>query len=192
MDPDIFIQTLSNEHFVDGAVNDLADRLDDAMRKSCDASMPRRRRSSRRKENYWWNQEIAKLRKECLKTRHIYQRGRSRPGFEEKKQAYHQARKKLKKAIYDSKSKCFKQLCAEADSNPWGSAYRVVMARLKGKKSAQITCPILIRNIIETLFPKGDPYVDTVYNRNTSTPDPIEEREILKLCSKIATRKLRV
>lgn len=145
--------------------------------------------NSIRKENYCWNQEIAKLRKECLKTRRIYQRGRSRPGFEEKKQAYHQARKKLKKAIYDSKSKCFKQLCAEADSNPWGSAYRVVMARLKGKKSAQITCPILIRNIIETLFPKGDPYVDTVYNRNTSTPDPIEEREILKLCSKIGDKK---
>ncbi|CAD7085939.1 unnamed protein product [Hermetia illucens] len=44
-------------------------------------------------------------------------------------------------------------MCTEADSDPWGGAYTSVMSSLKGERSPPITCPELLQNIVNTLFP---------------------------------------
>lgn len=40
--------------------------------------------------------------------------------------------------IRKSKKECFKKLCAGADNNLWGSAFKVVMKNNKGPKQAKI------------------------------------------------------
>lgn len=191
LDPDTFAETFLTQHFEDGPVNNMAERLVKSIKTACDASMPRRRRAgnNKRKENYWWNEEIAVLRKTCLHARRRYQRGRSRDDFEERVRAYHLARNDLQKAIKKSKKHSFEKLCKEADSDPWGGAYRIVMSRLKGKKSAQVTCPVLISRIVASLFPQREQYTGDLSSRNRSNPEPVSEEEILRLCSKIGDKK---
>ncbi|CAD7077663.1 unnamed protein product [Hermetia illucens] len=99
------------------------------------------------------NSEIEECWKKCLKARRRSQRRRNRPEFEELHVQYKDARKKLQVAIARSKSEHFKRMCTEADSDPWGGAYRSVMSSLKGERSPPITCPELLQNIVNTLFP---------------------------------------
>lgn len=134
IDRESFAEVFSGCNIEDRGASLMAEQTTLALKVACDASMPRKRTGQKRKENYWWNENIAKLRKECLKCRRKYQRSRERPDFIVNRVAYQQARKCLQRAIGRSKTECFRQLCNEADSNPWGSAYRVVIAKLKGKK----------------------------------------------------------
>lgn len=90
---------------------------------------------------------------ECLKHRRISQRTRGSPGFQKRLAEFKAARQRLVKAIKQSKTRCYKQLCDEADINPWGTAYRMVMTKLKKKKTPQITCPDVLNRIVQELFP---------------------------------------
>lgn len=187
-DPEAFTESFSSQQVELGSVNNMTNQIRAALKHACDASMPLKRANSRRKENYWWNNTIAALRKKCCRTRRQYQRSRSRPNHLEMREEYYQARKDFKNAINQSKSDSFKKLCKEADSNPWGNAYRIVMSRLKGKKSPQITCPCLIDKIVKVLFPEGEPYTDVITTLPRHEIDVTEE-EIVRMCSKIGDKK---
>lgn len=49
--------------------------------------------------------------------------------------------KKFQTAIAKNKIMHFKQLNSEADSDPWGGAYKPITASIKGKRCPPITCP---------------------------------------------------
>ncbi|KAM8707671.1 hypothetical protein ACLKA7_014752 [Drosophila subpalustris] len=85
---------------------------------ACDSSMPRRKPSRRGSPCYWWNDQIAQLRKACLRARRCSQRARRRPDFEDRLEDLRAAKRALKCAIKASKSSCFTQICEEADVNP--------------------------------------------------------------------------
>lgn len=188
LDTGAFAEIFCSQRIVEGEVADMVEQISSALGAACDSSMPVKRSNNRRKENYWWNEHIAVLRKECLKSRRLFQRGRSRPDFLARRDAYQQARKTLKEAINSSKAECFKQLCKEADANPWGKAYYVVMTRLRGKRSQKITCPSLIDRIVEVLFPEGEPHSGVL---RTARPFDVEvtEEEIINISSKIGDKK---
>ena len=84
-------------------------RVEDTMSlidQACQASMPRKRPHTRRAATYWWNAEIAEIRKKCLRLRRRAQRKKKRGPAEAVKSAaeYLQAKKALNKAIKRSKN----------------------------------------------------------------------------------------
>ena len=188
LDSDIFLAEFSSR------VTSITNRtgynlITDALKKACDAAMPRRRQSDKRKPNYWWNDEIAELRKKCLRARRLFQRGTSREDYNSRRQTYQLARRDLQTAIKKSKRENFKKLCREVDLNPWGNAYRIVMSSLKGRRTPQVTCPSLLGKIVEVLFPNGEPCrVNTIQVQETIIEE-VTENEVLQICSSIGDSK---
>lgn len=154
LDTEAFLETFLDQESVAGNVMQKVHTITSSLTRACDASMPRRRMQKSRPPNYWWTEEIGRLRSSCLKARRRSQRGRFRPDFETRQVEYQIARKALQLAINRSKRLCFRQICNEAENNPWGTAYRVVMARLKGTRAPELSCPLLLRQIVSTLFPR--------------------------------------
>lgn len=153
LDKDMFVEVISSASIAHGPAEYLVSELNKTLVTACDASMPRRTLPKRGQPCYWWNDHIRNLRSQCLRARRRMQRSRGRAEFGGLLQEFKHLRKSLQRAIKDSKKACFKELCDEADSNPWGTAYRIVMKKIDGGRRAQITCPIMLRNIITTLFP---------------------------------------
>lgn len=137
-----------------------ADELAAKLVTACDTTMPRRLESRNcRRPAYWWNEELSTLRASCLSARRRVQRARSEATREERREEYRAAKASLKRAIKCSKSNSFKELCQDADANPWGNAYRVAMAKIRGPSLAAETCPDKLKVIVEGLFPSHDPTI---------------------------------
>lgn len=109
--------------------------------RACDASMSRKRNSSARRPVYWWNYEIAQIRMQCHRARRQYQRARGRSTFVTLQTDFKNLRSQLKKAIKASKRRCWRDLCSEVDSNPWGRPYKTVMVKLKKPSNAITDLP---------------------------------------------------
>ena len=71
---------------------------------------------------------------------------------ERRRSAYREARAALKREIGRRKLEYFKRLLDEADDNPWGDAYRIVLQ--KYSVAPRERCPIMLRRIVEGLFPR--------------------------------------
>ncbi|XP_070529910.1 uncharacterized protein [Cardiocondyla obscurior] len=76
---------------------------------ACDAPMPKAKKGKPKKAAYWWNKEIAKLRRKAIFAKRGFSKTRSRKKnqdtINERYQAYKNARITLKKAIDMSKAK---------------------------------------------------------------------------------------
>lgn len=126
--------------------------------RACDASMPRKvLPKNRRRPVYWWNATLADLRATCLRTRRNMQRAGSDIEREERRAALRTARSEFSKAIKLSKAACLKELCRKANDKPWGDAYKVVMAKIRGPAIPPERCPEKVKAIIEQLFPLHEP-----------------------------------
>lgn len=128
------------------------------LKSTCEATM--RKRSLQRhnkKAAYWWNEEIKVLRSKCHKARRRSQRTYGRPEHLQLAQCFKMLRKELKTKIRQSKKECFQELIDAADTDPWGTAYKIVTASSKTAKSPKETCPTLLKNIVEVLFPQHPP-----------------------------------
>lgn len=95
---------------------------------------------------------------------------------------FREARAAFKREIRLSKLNCFKELCQEADANPWGNAYRIVVAKLKGPATPAEMCPEKLKTIVEGLFPHHDP---TLW-----PPTPYEDEEDESRGSRISNEEL--
>ena len=80
---------------------------------ACDASMSTKTNHSGRTPVYWWNEKIAVIRKESLRTRKLHQRTVRGPLYEELTTSNEQKRKKLKTVIKTPKRKCWQDFCEE-------------------------------------------------------------------------------
>lgn len=83
-----------------------------------------------RNPNYWWNEEIARLRGETLKKRRLAQRARLRNEeyAEQMGSSYKKSRKELRLAIFRSKRLAWKEFTATLDWDPWGLLYKRIIA----------------------------------------------------------------
>lgn len=155
LDEGLFLEVLRGVDPSGGTAEDMATFLIRKLAEACDAAMPRKSgRTNSRKPVHWWNDEIRHLRTDCLRMR----RRSKRPANEEDRveivRQFKQLRRDLKRAIKRSKKDNFVKICRDADINPWGDAYRVVMSRIKGKRAPQEKCPLLLSRIVSTLFPQ--------------------------------------
>lgn len=99
----------------------------------------------------------------------VYQRKRKRFG-EDGSQVYLERWKELRRtlatAIKSAKEKCWSDLIAKVDSDPWGKPYKVVMRKLRRSRPIPgIELPGRLETIVNGLFP-------TAPRRGTVNPTP--------------------
>lgn len=92
--------------------------------------MPGRLTWNLRRPRYWWNEEVAELRRTYVKQRRIYQRAGSRGGDRSAEQEdFKHMKKRLKSAIRDSQ-RAWKALTESVEKDPWGLTYKLVVKKL--------------------------------------------------------------
>lgn len=165
----------------------VAKRLEEA----CDAAMPRRTGTVNRQPAYWWTEEIAELRRKCIKARRKAQRARGRATFSELQIYFRVCRLALKRAILASKNRCFRELRDSADVDPWGLAYKTVMRKVRGPRAPQPTCPVLLEKVVVELFPPQDELNDIGLDHieDMSEIENVTMDEILATLSRISDEK---
>ncbi|KAL7723548.1 hypothetical protein ACLKA6_003087 [Drosophila palustris] len=158
-----------------------------AIKNACDASMLRKRKGGKcRKPVHWWNEDIADARRQCLVARRRQQRSRGRHNFLQLLENYREKRAILKKAIKRSKALCWENLCAEADEQPFGTAYKVVMGKLARRPMP--TDPEQLLDIVTTLFPEH-PATNLAADIQQTAPKYTEITEILEAAANIKVNK---
>lgn len=138
------------------AADPAADNLVEWLTQAADSCLTKRLRDNRRPVP-WWNEEIRSLRKECLRTRRIFQRQRLRLGADcsqAHEEIWKANRKQLALAIKVAKEKCWSDLIATVDNDPWGKPYKIVTKRLRRQRPIPgIQLPGRVDSITDALFP---------------------------------------
>lgn len=129
----------------------VAESLTRTLTKACNVGMPRVQKYNNKRPVYWWTEEIRELRAKCLAARRASTRNHNDLAL---KYEYKRSRKSLRKAIKNSKRKCWTALCNEIDTDPWGKPYKIAVKKLGGIKPIPgIKEPAWATTIVETLFP---------------------------------------
>nr|XP_041632372.1 uncharacterized protein LOC121502730 [Drosophila kikkawai] len=102
------------------------------------------------------NRIAATLEHACDQTRRQLTRARGTSRVAERSEVYRTARKALKTAIRDAKRNRFLQLCDEAEDDPWGGAYRMVVKGLRAGSTAP-SDPVALEGIVRKNESKGVP-----------------------------------
>lgn len=126
---------------------------------------------------YWWNVEIAGLHKECvrqkrIKTRkiksfyvrqeraaasgHYFNADREVSELTDALSQFQMARRSLKKAIAQSKTRCWKNLIESVDKDPWGKPYQLIMKKFHGAPAISLMTEEQVSEVIGTLFPQDN------------------------------------
>lgn len=99
--------------------------------RDCDLSMPGRSSVPRHRPAYWWNEEIAAKRRDCIRRRGLFQRADAGSGDREQMRVELQrAKKSLRKAIRTSQEKAWKELLNKVEADVWGHPYKIVNKKL--------------------------------------------------------------
>ena len=96
----------------------------------------------RKKAVYWWDDNIAVLRRESDPTDQLLMM-----------RVYKEAKKSLKKAITRKKNQAFQELRDDVNVNPYGLEYKIVMDKLNRRKPMEIMDERVMRNIVDRLCP---------------------------------------
>lgn len=165
---------------------DGAKQLAKYLTKVCDATMPRKGKGNGRPPIFWWNEAIASLRKDCLKLRRKCTRRRDHVNYEQIHSEFKEKRKELRKAIAHSKSQSFNLLRDEVQNNPWGSAYRIVLTRVKGIHAVAPVCPEIMARLVSGLFPQHElPLSTRVMQVDDKSIPAVTVDEVLQAASRI-------
>lgn len=158
---------------------------------ACNRAMPRKYSSCKRKPAYWWTNEIALLRSECLAKRRKATRAQRKlrsAGKCAELELYKAAKKSLNKAIKDSKKECWKKLCNDLDNNPWGRGYQIVVKKLGLQAPVGLKDHRAMTEILKELFPQHQQR--TLSNYVVETEIPVFTRqELIEATSSMANNK---
>ena len=190
---EVFVEALRRECHQASMLHPSADQLVAILSRACDTTMPRRGRPRPgRKPVYWWTESIADLRRACLRARRRMQRSRSDEERQERRTAFAAARVALKREIAASKRACFDRLCANANTNPWGDAYRVVMAKTRGATAPAEQSPEMLERIIDGLFPRHEsrPWPSAAeLPRGDESDSRVSNEEIVRIAKSLKVNK---
>ncbi|XP_039968930.1 uncharacterized protein LOC120780737 [Bactrocera tryoni] len=119
--------------------------------RACQKAMPKASHSKHKAAVYWWTENIAQLRRTCL--RRSYTRSMRRGAATQEADQYKLAKKELKHAIGDSKKKKWEELREDINRNPWGLGYKIVMKKLGAQAKPPDLTAAKMDNIVNALFP---------------------------------------
>lgn len=189
-DRDSFITMLEEKITFLGTAEEKASQLMEFITDACDASMTKCFRGRHNVAVYWWNEEIANLRRACLRTRRLAQRARDHPSVEVRRQEHRDAKRILARAIKKSKRESWMKLCEEVEEDPWGRPYKVTMARLKSTSFSPPTSPDMLERIVSTLFPKQTEMISREGPLSDMDQVPeVDQVELDLACEKIGEAK---
>lgn len=143
------------------STNELVKKLTRVMVDGCDVASRRIGRRPPRRAAYWWNQGIGVIRAMCTKSRRKLTRLRRRGPSDKRDQAeteYRAAKRALKAAIREAKTKAWRELILTVDKDPWGLPFKVVMKRLR-RVTPRITETLggdALEQLMGSLFPNGE------------------------------------
>ncbi|XP_053975327.1 uncharacterized protein LOC128874492 [Hylaeus volcanicus] len=92
------------------------------------------------------------LRRECLKLRRLAQRAPRRTEASDRSAEYRAAKKTLNRAIKDSKARCWRELCDEANRDPWGQAYKLITRRIRSPVAQGTLDAATTERVVDGLF----------------------------------------
>lgn len=124
--------------------------------KLCDVSMPKKKIVTRRKPVYWWTQEIAELRKDCMKSRRVYLRSvrRNQPQVTQQLwDVYKERQKELRNCIRNAKRTSWKNLLSTIDNDIFGDGYKIAMRKLHGLPPRPNLTMNAMEKVVRHLFP---------------------------------------
>lgn len=157
---------------------------------ACNMSLKKRKSGTYKNEVYWWNENIAELRRECIKARRKFTRSRGRPDNFVHHDNLRKAKKALKVAIKQSKRACFLDICDDLENNPFGLAYKIVMKKLKQLNSAIPSDPKILVGIVTHLFPpQGITEWDHTSSQVFENFPPVSIEELQLAASKLKDKK---
>lgn len=139
----------------------LIGRITGTITDGCDLASRRIGRRPPRKAGCWWNRGIEVVRAICTRARHKLTRLRRRGPSPERDQAeieYRAAKRVLRGAIRESKTKAWRELILTVNNDPWGLPYKVVMSRLR-RVSPRLTETLgsaSLVQLMDSLFPEGE------------------------------------
>lgn len=139
---------------LNGTPENMAEQFIMHLTRTCNASMRKRKSGTNKAPVYWWTEEIAELRKDCIRARRLYVRTRGRVGNELHRQSLNAKRKILKLAIRRSKRLCFLEICDDIEKNPFGLAYKLVRKKLKCLSTPSPMEATALSKIVTHLFPE--------------------------------------
>ncbi|KYB25118.1 hypothetical protein TcasGA2_TC031352 [Tribolium castaneum] len=131
----------------------------EAIEGACDGHLPKkvRARNTGKQRVYWWNDDIARARKECISVKRRQMRLRARNRLEEVIEAtelYKQKRKIYRTLIRKAKEAKWEELINEIERDQWGLGYQITTRKLR-LGSEQITLsPQFRQRIADVLFSK--------------------------------------
>ncbi|XP_064214104.1 uncharacterized protein LOC107398137 [Tribolium castaneum] len=131
----------------------------EAIKEACDMHLPRkgRTRNTGKQRVYWWNDDIARARKECISVKRRQMRLRARNRLEEVievTELYKQKRKIYRALIRKAKEAKWEELINKIERDQWGLGYQIATRKLR-LGSEQITLsPQFRQRIADVLFPK--------------------------------------
>jgi hypothetical protein len=160
-----------------------------ATNRACHMGMPKKKRI-KRKPAYWWNEEIAKARKECVKLRRIYTRNRGTHNQDNDsnmlKIAYKTAKGDLKKLIIKSKQTHWENICEEINSDVWGKGYKIATKRFKFSTPAALPME-KIKEISKVLFPTHEEFPRLI--KETEEVPEVTVAEIKRAVKRLKLKK---
>lgn len=154
-DKEIFRLYIENME-LSGSPEEMAEQLIYYITRSCNVAMKKRKHGGTKPPVYWWNNEIAELRRECVRARRVYTRNRGGLNNDIQHQILKTKKKALKSAIRRSKRTSFLTICDDVDNNPFGLAYKLVTKKLKCLSVPSPTEDNILGNIVAHLFPQMD------------------------------------
>lgn len=167
---DLFRETLdlvcSGRWVGDQSVDGLAKRLTGVMTDSCDLAAHRIGKRPPRRAAYWWNTGIEVVRAICTRCRRRLTRLRRRGPSPERDAAeteYRAAKRALKAAIKETKSKAWRELITTVNRDPWGLPFKLVLGRLR-RASPRLTETLeegALDRLLDSLFPRGETHNPT-------------------------------
>lgn len=178
------------ERFDENQTPTTAQEFSNKLAQICDMVMPRKKKKSSRIPVYWWNTEIAELRKQCHKKRREFTRNGRRlslPVIQSLWEAYKASKKALRTSINKSKKECWKKLCAEVDGDIWGDGYKIVMSGMIGFPPRVNLPRDVTENIVNHLFPKHNTVIFDCDISDRFLDFTMEELE--NACDKMKTNK---
>uniref|UniRef100_A0A6V7JG05 Reverse transcriptase domain-containing protein n=1 Tax=Bracon brevicornis TaxID=1563983 RepID=A0A6V7JG05_9HYME len=149
--------------------------------------MHRRRKGNWHLPVYWWSEDINKLRAESFRARRQVHRARGECRFLQLEVGLKKIRRNLRKAIGDSKKRCWVELIEEVNNDPWGRPYKVVMSKLNGYQ--QPTCPDQMERIVKVLLPTQEPSEYHVEHEEKEVFSSITHKELMQACMRVGNSK---
>lgn len=148
------LMNMTQPTYPTASCDDTTANLTNMVKFACDTCLKPYGKPDKYKPVYWWTEDIANLRRECIRRRREASRlGHDSYLYEEAQDAYREARRSLRKEIRISKSQSWIKLCDEVNENPWGRPYKIVMGKFKGPSATTMMESECVNNIVNTLFP---------------------------------------